>query len=161
MEREKFFYGTDAFEKGELVLVNSKELMYCRQSTDWMGKDAMLLIYAPRYKAVYRYEPKDDQNQAAICMRSVYNGDKIEHVYDPAPYNSHLVYVEDPVTNGYIKDGWLICIILMVVTLIFKPVGIWSLCVLGIWLYLRHEEIERIKKMNGGKMPGHWEKKDD
>lgn len=148
MERQIFTYNGEKFEEGELVLVNGKELMYCRFVDSWMDGDAMFVVYAPRYKPVYRYEPKGDNYLILPVMRCTINGDKIEHVYDPDLYNKDLPPVEEEsIINGYLIDGWIICIILMVATLIFKPVGLWSLLVLGVWLTLRHEEIERIKSI--------------
>ena len=147
MERRTFLYDGEKFEERELVLINGKELMYCRFVDSWMGKDAMYAVFAPRYKQVYRYEPVGENVYATYHMRAVHNGDKIEHVYDPEPYNEHLIKRDEPITNGYLIDGWIICIILMFVTMMFKPVGAWSLTILGVWLMLRHEERERIKSM--------------
>lgn len=148
MKRKKYTYDGETFEQGELVLVNGKELMYCRNVDKWMGGDVMYTIYAPRYKYIHRYEPQGDNLYAQYFMKSTKDGDKIEHVYDPSPYNADLPpEVEEPIINGYLIDGWVICIILMIVTLIFKPVGLWSLTVLCVWLKLRHDEIERIKSM--------------
>lgn len=148
MEREKFIYDGQCFEEGELVLVNGEELMYCRFVTNWMGGEGMWLIFAPRYKLIHRYEPYGENPNMPLVMRSTTNGDKIEHIYDPTPYNVN--WQQEPellVTNGYLVDGWVICIMLMVATLMFKPVGVWSLLVLGAWLKLRREEIKRIKNM--------------
>ena len=148
MERKKYIYDGTTFEEGELVLVNGKELMYCRFVDRWMGGDCMFVVYAPRYKTVHRYEPKGDNYLASPIIKCTAKGDKIEHVHNPEPYNKDLQPDEkESITNGYLVDGWIICIILMVVTLMFKPVGAWSLSVLGIWLMLQHEEIERIKSM--------------
>lgn len=148
MERKKYIYGGETFEEGELILVNGKELMYCRYVDSWLGGDAMYAIFAPRYKPVHRYEPRGDSSYVTYFMRCTVNGDKIEHVYDPEFYNMDLPpNKEESITNGYLVDGWIICVILMAVTSIFKPVGLWSLSVLCIWLKLRHEEIERIKNI--------------
>lgn len=148
MERETYIYDGERFEEGELVLVNGEELMYCRFVSSWMGGDAMWTIFAPRFKLIHRYEPKGENPNATHFMRSTANGDKIEHVYDPSPYNVNWQPEPEPlITNGYLIDGWIICIILMIATLIFKPVGAWTLLVLGVWLKLRREEIQRIKDM--------------
>ena len=148
MERKTYIYDGETFEEGELVLVNGEELMYCKYADKWGDWDVMYTIFAPRYKKVHRYEPYGDNLYATIFMRCTSNGDKIEHVYDPEPYNATLPPKQDEfVTNGYLIDGWIICIVLMVITLIFKPIGLWSLLVLCMWLYLKNEEIKRIKNM--------------
>ena len=148
MARETYIYDGERFEEGELVLVNGEELMYCRFVSSWMGGEAMWAIFAPRYKLIPRSEPKGENPYAPYFMRCTVNGDKIEHVYDPTPYNVNWQpEPEPPITNGYLVDGWVICIILMCLTLIFKPVGVWPLIVLCVWLKLRHDEIKRIKNM--------------
>lgn len=147
MERKTFIYDGEVFEEGELVLVNGKELMYCKGGITWGEKDAVHVIYAPRHKEVCRYQPEGDDMFSYTYIRSVANGDKIEHVYNPAPYNAELpIKKEEPITNAYLVDGWIICIALMIATLILKPTGLWSLSVLGVWLKLRHDEIEKIKR---------------
>ena len=148
MERKKFIYDGEVFEEGELVLVNGKELMYCRRGDIWCGKDAMHVVYAPQDKPVFRYESQVDNVNAIWFMRSIHDGDKIEHVYDTTPYNERFINQQnEPIITEYLIDGWVVCIILMIATLIFKPVGVWSLMILCIWLKLRHNEIERIKNI--------------
>ena len=147
--RCRVFYQGEEFIEGEFVVVNGKDMGYiggvdkekdgsetayimeCTQCTDWMPQ-----LCNPWGFSGYR--------QWYMTKYSSKNGDKIikANVLDYKPQSEPVQHVKHKPMN-FLLDGWVICIVLMIATLILKPFGAWQIAILTVWLIIRHNEIER------------------
>lgn len=148
--RCKLTYNGTEFIEGEFVLINKEIIGYIggvdkdkdgneiafvmeikdENRTDWMPQMCNPWGYGYREWYMQRF--------------STNNGDVIEkaNVMDYRLSSEPVVYMQDK-PYDFLIDGWVICVILMVASLILKPVGVWSIMILITWLIIRKNEIDR------------------
>ena len=146
--RLDFKYNGVEYVDGEFVLVNKEIIGYlggvdknkdgdeiafvmeCINRTDWM----------PQYCNPWR----GNYHKWYMKEFSTKNGDIIEKA-DVMEYRLPSKTVSNGVYKPYkfLVDGWVICIILMIATLILKPLGAWQIMILITWLIIRKNEIDR------------------
>lgn len=150
--RLNFKYRGQEFIEGEFVLVNGKDVGYIGGVDK--EKDGSETAYVSVYDTIEDWSPQYC-NPWQYGYRLWYmtkfsskKGDVIEkaNINDYKPQPEPVKYGKLKPNSNWLLDGWVICIILMIVTLVLKPFGLWQLMILGTWLIIRKNEIDRINK---------------
>lgn len=146
--RCRVFYQGEQFTEGEFVVVNGKDIGYIGgvdkekdgSETAWVHVYTTRTDWMPQMRKPWGLTYREWY----MTKYSSKNGDVIEkaNVLDyrlpsePAQYGLYK-------PKDFLLDGWVICIILMIATLVLKPLGAWQIAILITWLIIRDNEIKR------------------
>ena len=146
--RLNFKYNGEEFIEGEFVLVNKEIIGYiggvdqkengdeiafimeCQQCAEWMQQycNPWQGNYHQWYMKQFSKNNGDIIEKANVMQYKMQSKQNLSGVYKP---------------YSFLIDGWVICIMLMVASLVLKPLGAWQTMILITWLIIRKNEIDR------------------
>lgn len=172
MDREKYIIDHKEFLEGEFVLLNGivgvynftkgvycNEQMFEEQAFIKYMRDGFVYLN-PRDKCskIEQYSKIDplgrDKDWVIPFHRyRVKIGEceiKKANIYETPPKG--FVYTNKDTSKPCdLLESWIMCIVLMLFFAMFKPVFVWSLCVLILFLIYRHNKIKELRDYNRNK----------
>lgn len=147
--RMRVFYKGEQFTEGEFVVVNGKDIGYIAGVDKEKNGNEIAYVHVHQTRTDWMPQlcnPWMDYHQWYMTKYSSKNGDVIEkaNVLDYRLPSEPVKYVKKKPNSDFLLDGWVICIVLMIASLILKPVGAWPIAILIVWLIIRQNEIDRI-----------------